>query len=66
MSKIVDYFKDVHQELIVKTSWPTWKDLTNSARIVMVAAVIIALIVFVMDFAFDHILKFVYDLFYVG
>ncbi len=32
----------------------------------MIAAVIIACVVFVMDFAFEHILKFVYDIFYVG
>ncbi len=66
MSKIANYFREVRTELVTKTSWPSWKDLSNSAKVVMIAAVIIACVVFVMDFAFEHILKFVYDIFYVG
>ncbi len=66
MSKILNYFKEVRTELVAKTSWPSWNELSNSARVVMVAAVIIAAIVFVMDFVFDNLLKFVYDVLYVG
>ncbi|MCQ2226669.1 MAG: preprotein translocase subunit SecE [Bacteroidales bacterium] len=64
MSKIVNYFKDVHNELVNKTSWPTWSELTNSAIVVMVASVIIAIVVFGMDFCFEHLLKFVYNMLY--
>jgi len=53
MSKLTAYFKDVHNELINKTSWPTWSELTNSAIVVMVASLIIAGIIFGMDSAFD-------------
>jgi preprotein translocase subunit SecE len=62
MNKIVAYLKDVHSELVTKTSWPTWSELTNSAVVVMVASVIIAMIVFVMDFSFENILEQVYKL----
>ncbi len=64
MGKIVNYFKDVRTELVQKTSWPSWRDLSNSAVVVMVASVIIALVVFVMDFAFENLLKFIYQLLY--
>jgi len=64
MNKIVAYFKDVHSELVTKTSWPTWSELTNSAIVVMVASVIIAALVFVMDFGFSNILEFVYKMLY--
>ncbi len=64
MKKIVDYFKDVYNELVNKTSWPTWRDLSNSAIVVMIASVIIACMVFVMDFTFEHVLKLVYGVMY--
>jgi preprotein translocase subunit SecE len=64
MCKIVNYFKDVRTELVQKTSWPSWRDLSNSAVVVMVTSVIIALVVFVMDFAFENLLKFIYQLLY--
>ncbi|MBE6339671.1 MAG: preprotein translocase subunit SecE [Marinilabiliaceae bacterium] len=64
MSGIVNYFKDVRNELVNKTSWPSWGDLINSARVVMVASLIIALIVLVMDLVWEHLLKFIYELLY--
>jgi preprotein translocase subunit SecE len=58
------YFEEAYNELVHKVSWPTWKELQSSALIVMVASFIIALIVFVMDFSFENIMSFVYNLFY--
>ncbi|MBK6522914.1 MAG: preprotein translocase subunit SecE [Sphingobacteriaceae bacterium] len=45
MSKIKAYFEDTTNELVHKTSWPTWADLQSSALVVMVASIIIALLV---------------------
>ncbi|WP_075602223.1 preprotein translocase subunit SecE [Saccharicrinis aurantiacus] len=64
MSKIVNYFKDVQEELVHKTSWPTWPELQNSALIVMVASTIIALIVWGMDVSFDNTLDWLYKQLY--
>ncbi|MCT4588072.1 MAG: preprotein translocase subunit SecE [Carboxylicivirga sp.] len=64
MSKITAYFKDVQNELVNKTSWPSWQELTNSAIVVMIASVIIAGIVFAMDYSFDNILDWVYTRLY--
>jgi preprotein translocase subunit SecE len=61
--KLKVYFEEAYTELVHKVSWPTWKELQNSAFIVMVASFIIALIVFVMDFSFENVMSFVYKLF---
>jgi preprotein translocase subunit SecE len=62
--KLKIYFEEAFNELVHKVSWPTWKELQSSALIVMVASFIIALIVFIMDFSFENIMSFVYNLFY--
>jgi len=62
--KLKLYFEEAYNELVYKVSWPTFKELQNSAFIVMVASLIIALIVFVMDFTFENLMTFVYSLFY--
>jgi preprotein translocase subunit SecE len=62
--KLQSYFKESYNELIHKVSWPTWAELQGSAIVVMVASLIIALVVFVMDISFEHLLKFVYKMFF--
>ena len=52
MSKIVTYLEETVDELVNKVSWPTWQELQTSAIIVLVASVIIALLVWVMDYVF--------------
>ncbi len=60
MNKIKAYLKDVHNELVNKTSWPTWTELQNSAIVVMVASLIISVIVFAMDKSLDSLLEWFY------
>ncbi|MGM0496703.1 MAG: preprotein translocase subunit SecE [Bacteroidota bacterium] len=62
--KLKGYIQDSYNELIHKVSWPTWSELQRSAVIVMVASLIIALIVFVMDFSFENLMEFIYNMFY--
>lgn len=62
MNKFRAYLKEVYVEMATKVTWPTWKDLQSSAILVMIASLIFALIVFVMDFSFEHIMIFVYKL----
>ena len=52
MSKFGDYVKSSYDELVHKVSWPTFKELQNSAVVVAVAALILALVVFLMDYIF--------------
>jgi preprotein translocase subunit SecE len=63
VKKIKAYFEETYNELVNKVSWPTWNELQNSAIIVMVASLIIALIIFVMDKFFSVIMEFIYKLF---
>ena len=46
--------------VVHKVSWPTYAELTNSAVVVLYASLLIALVVFVMDFCFQHVMEFVY------
>jgi preprotein translocase subunit SecE len=62
MKKIINYIKDSYNELVYKVSWPTRAELTNSAVIVMIASIIMALIVWGIDSAFESIVKFFYSL----
>jgi preprotein translocase subunit SecE len=64
MKKFLLYIKDVYKELAHKVTWPTWQELQNSAVIVMVASLIIALVVFFLDLTFRGLMKAVYGLFY--
>ena len=59
----VENIKESYNELVHKVSWPTRKELAQSAVIVLIASIILALIVWLMDWCFDGIMKFVYGLF---
>lgn len=61
---LVSYVKNSYQELVHKVTWPTVKELQSSALVVMIAAVVIALVVLVMDLAFDGVMKNIYKLLY--
>ncbi len=52
MASFKTYLSESYNELVNKVSWPTWKELQGSAIIVLVAALIISVIVFLMDYIF--------------
>ena len=60
--KIFDYCKVSYEELAHKTTWPTRSELMNSAVLVLVASLCIAVVVFVIDQFFQHGMEFVYGL----
>jgi preprotein translocase subunit SecE len=63
MKKIEAYFRDSYRELTEKVTWPTWEQLQQSTMIVLIATLLITGIVWVMDFASNSVLQFVYSLF---
>jgi preprotein translocase subunit SecE len=63
MAKIGTYIKESTDELLNKVSWPTWPELQSSAVIVLVASVIFAIIIYLMDTSFSNLMKFIYGLF---
>jgi len=58
--KLKSYFAESYKELTQKVTWPTWQELQSSAIIVMVASLIIAVVIFLMDFSFSHIMDLIY------
>ena len=57
---ITKYCNESYNELVHKTTWPTRSELTNSAVVVLFASLLIALVVFVMDFVFQNVMEFIY------
>ena len=62
MSKLSVYFKESYNELTKKVSWPTWAQLQSSAIVVLVASVLFAVVIFLMDFAFNNLMTGIYNL----
>ncbi|MCH5175606.1 MAG: preprotein translocase subunit SecE [Prevotellaceae bacterium] len=63
MNSIIKYCKESYDELVHKVTWPTNKELTSQAVLVLSASIIIALLVFVIDSVFEELMKLVYSLF---
>jgi preprotein translocase subunit SecE len=60
MANVSEYLKESYIELTQKVTWPTWRELQNSAVLVLVAAIIIAMLIFGMD----QIIGFLLNKFY--
>lgn len=61
---LVSYVKNSYNELVHKVTWPTFGELQSSAIVVMIASLLIAVVVLLMDLAFDNIMQFIYKLLY--
>lgn len=59
--KLLTNIEESYDELRYKTSWPTKKQLIKSAVIVMIASVLIALIILVMDQIVDNLMHVIYS-----
>jgi preprotein translocase subunit SecE len=61
MSSVAEYIKESYIELTEKVTWPTWRELQSSAVLVLVAALIIALLIFGMDSVINYVLRWFYS-----
>ena len=61
MANVSEYLKESYIELTQKVTWPKWGELWGSTMLVLAATIIIALIVYGMDFAIGSILKLFYN-----
>lgn len=43
-----------------KVTWPTYSELQNNSILVLVASLLFALVIWVMDLGFENLLKIVY------
>ena len=62
MRKFINYGKGSFDELTNKVTWPTWATLLSAAQLVMVATVIIAAVLFVIDYIFQYLMTAIYTL----
>ena len=62
MHSIINYCKNSYEELVHKTTWPSRKELTGSAVVVLIASLCIALVVFAMDSIFHGGMDWVYEM----
>lgn len=60
MERIQLYLRESYQELVKNVSWPTWANLQANAVAVVIAVLLLAAIVFLMDV----VSKFALDLIY--
>ena len=62
MRKFINYCKESYVELTQKVTWPSWQELQARAGIVMIATVIIAIALGIIDFAFQNLMTAIYKL----
>ena len=63
MEKVKAYFLSSYDELVNKVTWPSWEELRSSTIIVLIATLIFAVVIYIMDLGFQTILEFIYQLF---
>ena len=54
------YIKDSYKELVEKVTWPSFSSLQSSTLLVMIASLIFALVVLVMDMSFEGVMDSIY------
>lgn len=60
MSKLKSFILESYDEMMHKVSWPKYSELQSSSVLVLVASVIFALLIGVIDLGFDNIMEFIY------
>lgn len=60
MNKIKTFVKESVNEMRFKVSWPKYNELQSSSILVLVASLIFALLIGVMDLAFDNAMTWFY------
>ena len=61
MATVINFFKESYDEMMHKVTWPTWGELQNSAVVVLIASLIIALVILAMDESTSAVLKMFYQ-----
>jgi preprotein translocase subunit SecE len=60
--KLISAIKASYDELVYKVSWPTQKQLVSSAVLVLIASIIIALFIWIVDQFFNLLMETIYSL----
>jgi preprotein translocase subunit SecE len=60
MGNLTAYIRESFDELTQKMTWPTWQNLQETTWVVLIGTALLALVIFVMDFASNQILHLIY------
>ena len=60
--KLIKNIQESYNELRYKVSWPTQKQLINSSVLVLVASIVLAVVIWVIDLIFEHLMQLVYSI----
>ena len=62
MSRIVEIWKETTDELVNKVTWPTWEELRSSTTIVVIASILFAVVILLIDRVFGGFMDILYDI----
>ena len=60
--KVLTDIEESYNELVHKVSWPSKSELANSTVIVMVASIIMAIVIWLVDLAINQIMHLIYNI----
>jgi preprotein translocase subunit SecE len=63
MQKLVEFFKESYDEMIHKVTWSKYSDLQSSSVLVLVASLIFALLIGLIDLVFENSMSWFYNAF---
>ena len=63
MNKLTQFVKDSFEEMNTNVSWPSRIELQNSASLVLIASLLFAIVIGVVDLAFKNGLNWFYQSF---
>ena len=60
--KLIKDIQESYNELRYKVSWPTQKQLINSAVLVLIASIVLAVVIWAIDKIFENLMSLVYGI----
>jgi len=63
MNKVLDFVKASYEEMREKVTWPKYSALQRSAFLVLIASLIFALVIGVIDLGFQNMMDWFYGAF---
>jgi len=63
MDKVSTFLRESVNEMRYKVTWPKYRDLQNSSVLVLVASVILALFIGIVDYSLENLMEWFYSAF---
>lgn len=60
MNKLITFFRESRDEMVNKVTWPTFSELQNSSVLVLVASLIFAMFIGLVDYGLEESMTILY------